>query len=78
MKNTQVVLGKGENLDMLLGNMSKWDINAVTVGCILAVNWKVIKEFHGVRKVVGFGLGENILFICKTNTTWLINFMVQY
>lgn len=38
MKNTQVVLGKGENLDMLLGNMSKWDINAVTVGCILAVN----------------------------------------
>lgn len=54
LKNPQAVPGKGQNLDMLLKNMSKWDIKAVTAGCIVVVNGKVIKELHGVRKIVIF------------------------
>lgn len=38
LKNPHVVSGRGENLDMLLKKMSKWDIKAVTAGCILLVN----------------------------------------
>lgn len=38
LKNSQVVPGKAENLDMLLKNMSKWDIKVVLAGCIVVVN----------------------------------------
>jgi len=54
LKNPQVVSGRGENVDILLKKTSKWDIKAVTAVCILVVNRKVIKKFHGVGKIVWF------------------------
>lgn len=63
LKNSQVVPGKAENLDMLLKNMSKWDIKAVLAGCIVVVNWKGIKELHGVRKIVIFFFLKEMLFL---------------